>query len=123
MIHPVGSLPPDGRLLFATRALRLFGYGLISIVLVLYLAELGLSEARIGVLLALTLAGDTAISLWLTTRADRAGRRAMLMAGAILLVGAGVVFGLTRRYWLLLLAATVGVISPSGNEVGPFLSI
>src|SRR5207244_3310131 len=25
--------------------------------------------------------------------------------------------------WLLLLAATIGVISPSGNEVGPFLSI
>jgi hypothetical protein len=33
------------------------------------------------------------------------------------------VFALTSNFWLLLLAATVGVISPSGNEVGPFLSI
>ncbi len=123
MIHPVLSLPPDGRLLFVTRALRLFGYGLVSIVLVLYLAELGFSETRIGVLLALTLAGDTAVSLWLTTRADRAGRRTMLAAGAVLLLAAGIVFGLTTEYWLLLVAATVGVISPSGNEVGPFLSI
>jgi MFS family permease len=35
----------------------------------------------------------------------------------------GVVFALTDSFVLLLLAATVGVISPSGNEVGPFLPI
>lgn len=119
----VTTLPADGHLLFIARSLRLFGYGLISIVLVLYLAEIGLSESRIGLLLTLTLVGDTVISLWITTTADRIGRRAMLVVGAVLLVAAGVVFGLTRDYWLLLLAATIGVISPSGNEVGPFLSI
>ncbi len=113
----------DTRLLFVTRALRLFGYGLLSIILALYLAEVGLSEPEIGVLLTLTLVGDTAISLWISARADRAGRRRMLVAGALLLAAAGVVFGTTSAYWLLLLAATIGVISPSGNEVGPFLSI
>jgi MFS family permease len=113
----------DVSVLFIGRSLRLVGYGLISIVLVLYLAELGLSEARIGLLLSLTLAGDTAISLWISTRADRVGRRRMLVIGAFLVAGAGLVFGLTRAYGLLLLAATIGVISPSGNEVGPFLSI
>jgi len=117
------SLPRDGRLLFVTRALRMFGYGLISIILVLYLADVGLSESRIGLLLTLTLAGDTVISLWLTTTADRAGRKTMLVVGALLLLIAAVVFRLTTRYWLLLAAATVGVISPSGNEVGPFLSV
>jgi MFS family permease len=30
---------------------------------------------------------------------------------------------LTSNFWWLLLAATIGVISPTGNEVGPFLSI
>ena len=119
----VTSLPRDGGVLFVARFLRLFGYGLISIILVLYLAELGLPEPKIGLLLTLTLVGDTAISLWLSTRADRAGRKRMLVVGALLLTAAGVVFGLTQAYWLLLLAATFGVISPSGNEVGPFLSI
>jgi MFS family permease len=113
----------DIALLFAARSVRLFGYGLISIVLVLYLVELGLSEWQTGVLLSLTLIGDTAVSLWISTRADRAGRKKMLLAGAVLMVGAGIVFGVTRQYWLLLLAATIGVISPSGHEVGPFLSI
>jgi predicted MFS family arabinose efflux permease len=33
------------------------------------------------------------------------------------------VFALTEAFLPLLLAATIGVISPSGNEVGPFLAI
>jgi MFS family permease len=114
---------PDVRLLFATRAARLFAYGFLSVVLVLYLAEAGLDERRIGLLLTLTLVGDTAISLALTTRADRAGRRRTLVAGAALMVFAGVLFAATRSFWVLLVAATVGVISPAGNEVGPFLAI
>lgn len=113
----------DVPLLFATRILRLFAYGLLSVVLVLYLAADGLSEAEIGLLLTCTLVGDTVLSLWITTSADRVGRRRMLALGAGLMVLAGVLFAATHSFWLLLLAATVGVISPSGNEVGPFLAI
>ncbi|MBI3922232.1 MAG: MFS transporter [Armatimonadetes bacterium] len=117
------ALTSDARLLFTTRVARLFAYGFLSVVLVLYLAEVGLSEARIGVLLTLTLIGDTAISLWMTTNADRIGRRKMLLVGAGLMLFAGVLFALTGNFLLLVIAATIGVISPSGNEVGPFLSI
>ncbi|MBI4515333.1 MAG: MFS transporter [Deltaproteobacteria bacterium] len=117
------TLTRDGRLLFATRIARLFAYGFLSVVLALYLAQLGLNEVRIGLLLSLTLIGDTAISLWITTNADRVGRRRMLLAGSVLMVFAGVVFALTGNFLLLLAAATIGVISPGGNEVGPFLPI
>jgi MFS family permease len=110
-------------LLFATRFARMFGYGLVSIILVLYLTRLGLDERRSGLLLSLTLAGDLAISLWMTTRADRIGRRRILMMGAGLMCLAGLVFPLTVSFPVLLLAAIVGVISPSGNEVGPFLPV
>jgi MFS family permease len=113
----------DVRLLFATRIVRMFAYGLLSVVLVLHLAAAGLSESQIGLLLTLTLLGDTGISLLITTRADRRGRQRMLVVGALLMVLAGVLFAATRSFWLLLLAATIGVISPSGNEVGPFLAI
>jgi len=117
------ELPPDGRLLLFTRFTRLFAYGALSVVLVLYLTALGMGTAQIGVLLALTLLGDTVVSLWLSTRADRIGRRRVLMIGAALMVAAGVTFALTRNFVVLLVAATIGVISPSGNEVGPFLPI
>jgi MFS family permease len=113
----------DVAILFATRAVRLFAYGFLSVVLVLYLAALGFSETKIGTLLTLTLAGDTVLSLAITTRADRVGRRRMLLAGAALMAAAGALFAATSDFWLLLLAATVGVISPAGNEVGPFLAI
>jgi MFS family permease len=117
------SLTHDAWLLFATRFIRLFAYGSLSVVLVFYLIGIGLSEPQTGMLLTLTLLGDTVVSLLLTTRADRIGRRRMLMAGAALMAAAGLVFASTRNLGLLVLAGTIGVISPSGNEVGPFLSI
>ena len=117
------QLGRDARLLFLTRSLRMFSYGLVSVVLVLYLASLGLRDTSIGLLLGLTLAGDAVISLWLTTHADRVGRRRVLLVGAALMCLAGVVFAVTDVFVVLLAAAIVGVISPSGNEVGPFLAV
>ncbi|HZL33338.1 MAG TPA: MFS transporter [Verrucomicrobiae bacterium] len=113
----------DVALLFLTRAVRMFGYGLLSVVLVLYLTALGLSAGEVGLLLALTLLGDAAVSLWLTTHADRIGRRKVLVAGAGLMLAAGLAFVATPVYVALVVAATIGVISPSGNEVGPFLAV
>src|SRR4029453_19272604 len=104
-------LRSDATWLFAARFIRLFAYGSLSVVLVFYLIGVGLSEAQTGLLLALTLFGDTAVSLLITTRADRVGRRRMLLAGAALMSLAGLVFASTGHFWLLLLAATIGVIS------------
>jgi MFS family permease len=117
------SLTTDGWLLFVTRFIRLFAYGSLSVILVFYLVSLGLSESQTGLLLSLTLAGDVAVSLLLTTWADRIGRRRMLVVGAVLMAGAGIAFACTNNFLFLVVAGTIGVISPSGHEVGPFLSI
>ena len=110
-------------LLFTTRTIRLLCYGFLSVVLALYLIEVGLSEKTVGLIFTLTLAGDAGISLWLTTSADRFGRQRTLIAGALLMVGAGLAFIFTRNPIALAIAAIIGVISPSGNEIGPFLSV
>jgi MFS family permease len=110
-------------ILFSTRIIRLFCYGFLSVILALYLAQVGLPERQIGLLFTLTLVGDAGISLWLTTTADRIGRKRTLIVGALLMLGAGVVFIVTRNVVLLMAAAIIGVISPSGNEIGPFLSV
>src|ERR1017187_4836144 len=93
-----GAMNADVRLLFATRMLRLFAYGFLSVFLVLYLVSAGLRETQIGWLLTLALLGDTAISPWLTTRADRFGRRRTLVVGAGLMIFAGILFALTRNF-------------------------
>ncbi len=101
----------------------MFAYGFLAVVLVLYLEAIGFNGAEVGLLLGLTLLGDAAISLLLTTRADRFGRRRTLFLGSLLMVGAGIVFAGSTAFPVLLVAATLGVLSPSGNEVGPFLAI
>ena len=113
----------DVPLLFAARTARLFAYGLLSVVLVLFLASAGLSESQIGFLLTCTLLGDTAVSLWITTSADRVGRKRMLLLGAVLVIVTGAVLASTRSFIVLLMTCTLGVLSPSGNEVGPFLAV
>jgi MFS family permease len=117
------AMPSDAWLLFLTRFVRLFAYGSLSVILVFYLVSLGLTEQQTGLIFSLTLAGDIVVSLYLTTRADRIGRRRMLVIGAILMAAAGLAFASTHNLLFLIIAGTIGVISPSGNEVGPFLSI
>ncbi len=122
--HEIPSpLASDGSKLFIARFTRMFAYGALSVILALYLSEIGLSEGRIGLLFALTLAGDTVVSLAFTTQADRWGRRRTLVAGSTLMLLAGIAFVLSISFPILLIAATIGVISPSGNEVGPFLGV
>src|SRR5436309_15387038 len=94
-------LTRDGKLLFLTRFVRLFSYGMLAVVLVFYLTGIGLSESQTGLLLTLTLAGDAAISLALTTQADRIGRRKVLIVGAVLMAGAGLAFAFTKSFLLL----------------------
>lgn len=117
------ELTPDGRQLFLTRFVRLFAYGFLSVVLTLYLAALGFSNKEIGLVLTLTLIGDAIISIWITTNADHIGRRKMLMVGSWLMVFAGLAFAFTSNLQFLVIAAIIGTISPTGSEVGPFLSI
>src|SRR4051812_21094437 len=97
------TLSPDGRLLFATRTVRLFAYGFLAIILGLYLSASGLSDTQIGFVLSVTLLGDAAISLPVTIIADRLGRRKMLIFGAGLMIMAGVIFALTSDIMLLVI--------------------
>lgn len=45
------------------------------------------------------------------------------MLGAALMTGSGIVFAVSGNYWVLVAASILGVISPSGNEIGPFKAI
>ncbi|OTA59563.1 MFS general substrate transporter [Hypoxylon sp. EC38] len=113
----------DVKLLCLQRFVRMFAYGISTLILVAYLDALGIPKTEIGLFMTLTLVGDICISFFLTLFADALGRRAILALGAVLMSASGVVFALFGTYWVLLIAAVVGVISPSGNEIGPFKAI
>src|SRR5919201_1572876 len=124
--HRVSWLPRltlDGWLLFATYGVRLIAYGSVSVILGLYLAALGFEAGAIGLVFTAAVGGGGLMTALLSWVADRWGRRRVLVIGALLLAAAGVVFATTTDLVVLLVAAVFGTLSPSGSEVGPFLSI
>ncbi|ORX39700.1 major facilitator superfamily domain-containing protein [Kockovaella imperatae] len=119
----LSKAPRDAHLLILQRGFRLVAYGQSTLVLVQYLNKLNISDFRIGLFMTLTLVGDVLGSLVLTLFADKWGRRKVLTIGCGLMVSSGLVFCTSGSYFILLLAAIFGVISPSGNEIGPFKAI
>ncbi|KAI5210458.1 MFS general substrate transporter [Aureobasidium subglaciale] len=117
------SAPRDVYLILLTRTLRMFAYGSSTLILALHLSSLNNSDTLIGIFMSLTLIGDVLISLLLTFVADSLGRRKILLVGSVTMALSGVVFATQTKFWILLLAAVIGVISPSGNEIGPFRAV
>ncbi|KAI4167039.1 MAG: hypothetical protein LQ348_007732 [Seirophora lacunosa] len=113
----------DTKLLCLQRFVRMFAYGASTLILALYLSSLRVTDARIGLFMSMTLWGDVVISFILTLFADGLGRRRTLSLGAALMVASGLVFAFSGNYWILVAASILGVISPSGNEIGPFKAI
>lgn len=117
------SAGKDVYIVILARYIRLFAYGAVALVLAVYLKELGFTDEQIGLFMTLTLLGDVFVSLLLTLIADSLGRRRILLFGAVAMAISGAVFATTDSYIALLLAAIIGVISPSGNEIGPFRAV
>lgn len=121
--NALSYLTMDAYILLQTKAFRMYSYGVLGVVLVLYLSELQYTGREIGAIFTFTLFGDSIISLLLTTHADKYGRRNCLLAGSIVAIMTSILFITHTNYMVLVVAATIGVISPSGNEVGPFNAI
>ena len=117
------ALSRDGWLLFATCGVRSLAYGFLSVILGLYLDAIGLSTTAIGWIFTAALAGGAVMTILITAIADSFGRKFLLIAGALLMALAGWVFAVSDNPILLTIAAIFGTISPSGKEVGPFLSL
>ena len=79
----------DRWLCFAARFMRMYAYGAIAPVFFLYCLKLGFGPQQTGLLLTGILIGDLCITLFLTTRADRFGRRRTLVIGSALKILAG----------------------------------
>ena len=114
---------PDGWLIILSRSTRMLAYGTNSLILALFFSALEFSDFHIGLFMTLTLLGDMLLSLFLTLVADRVGRRRVLFLGSFLMVLSGVAFAIFENFWILLLAAVVGVISATGSDFGPFRAI
>lgn len=122
-LNVLGSLGYDARLLFLSKLVRMFSYGFLAVMLVIYMQEIGYTDDSIGLMFTLTLLGDAVISILLTSHADRVGRRLTLLLGSLLAIATSFVFATQSNFYVLLAMGVIGVISPSGSEMGPFMAI
>ncbi|OGL02572.1 MAG: hypothetical protein A3D33_05270 [Candidatus Rokubacteria bacterium RIFCSPHIGHO2_02_FULL_73_26] len=117
------ALPPEVRAVFAAKTARTFCYGFLGILLPVYLSELGLGAAAIGVAVTATLAGSAVLTWAVRRPAERWGGRAALLALAGLSAAAALVLLATRAPWLVVLGAMLGNVAVGAGETGPFLAL
>jgi MFS family permease len=122
VILPVGAAP-ETRLLLAARGLRAIGDGFVSLLLPVYLLELGHGPFETGVIATATLAGSALLTLLVGLYAHRASGRSLLIGAALLMMLTGIAFATYEDFWPLLLVAFVGTLNPSSGDVSVFLPL
>ena len=116
-------LTKDGKLIISARIIRTFSFGFLSMILAIYLKQIGFDELFIGFILSATLVNSIIFNLFSSFFADRIGRKKVLIIYASLMTVSGCVFLLTENYFALIIAAFIGTINVTGSETGAFLSL
>ena len=109
--------------LVAARGVRGFGDGFTALLLPVYLASLGFSAFRIGVLTTATLLGSAALTLAVGLVGHRVSAKRLLFVACGLMGLTGVAFSQAHAFWPLVLVGFVGTLNPSGGDVSPFLPL
>jgi MFS family permease len=109
--------------LLVAKGLRAFGDGFVSLLLPVYLLELGYSAIEVGVIATATLLGSGILALGVGLHAHRFHYRVLLLAAAGLMAATGVGFAFVTGFWPLLLIAVVGTLNPSSGDVSVFLPL
>ena len=115
-------MTPANRLLLS-RALRAFGDGYVSLLLPLYLLELGYAPLQVGVIATATLIGSGIVTLGVGLHAHRFHYRSLLLGASLLLAFTGLGFAAVTSFWPLLVIAFVGTLNPSSGDVSLFLPL
>ena len=105
------------------KAIRGLGDGFVSLLLPLYLLDLGFSPLQVGVIATATLLGSGVLTLGVGLHAHRWHQRTLLLAAALLMAGTGLGFASVVGFWPLLVIAIVGTLNPSSGDVSVFLPL
>jgi len=116
------ELTSQHRLLIA-KGLRAFGDGYISVLLPLYLLELGFSPLQVGILATTTLIGSGLLTLAVGIHAWRFHDRSLLLVASVFMAGTGLGFFAFTDFWPLMVVAFVGTLNPSNGDVSVFLPL
>src|SRR5262245_11685987 len=114
MLMP-SSATRDARLLVATRMLRGFADGAVTVVLASYLTALGLTPGRVGAIVTGTMLGSAALTLMVGLWGGGFSRRRLLVGSSALMLATGLGFAGATAFWPLFVVAVVGTLNPSSG--------
>lgn len=117
------ELSSDARRLLVGKAVRAFCDGLVSVVLPLYLLQIGFSAFEVGAIITSTLLGSALLTLIVAFVAHRHSGRTILLGACLLMAATGAAFAMTGNFWPLLIIAFVGTLNPSTGDVSMFLPV
>jgi len=113
----------DRQLLYLAAFVRALATGFIGVLLGVYLGEIGLHAATIGVIVSAGLAGAAAGTFLVTFLGDRLGHRRVLLAVTLLSAAGGVALALSSHPLVLGTAALLGMVNGMGRDRGAALVV
>ena len=109
--------------LIASRGIRAFVDGLVSVILPAYLIDQGYSAFQVGALVTATLLGSAILTLTIGLRGFRQTPTRLLLWLTGLMALTGIGFATITWFWGLFIMGAIGTMNPSSGDVSPFLPL
>lgn len=113
----------DARRLILANSARMLGYGMLDVMMALYLSELGFDPLRIGFLLTATLMGSALLNFAVVAIAARSSRRAAYAVAHLAMLFVGILIITQRSFLAFLLAGLSGTLNFTAPITGGFVAL
>ena len=113
----------DAWLFYVGRFVRDGARTLMAVLAVIYLAEIGFSNAQVGIIFGFSLAGGFAVSLAVMLTSRAIPTRIWSIANMLILAAAGVVLIISNDFWFLVLGGFFGAYAASGAHWGGMMQL
>ncbi|MFP3491627.1 MAG: MFS transporter [Vulcanisaeta sp.] len=110
-------------LIFLAKSIRTFMFGVISILIPIYLASLNYPVFYVTLGIFFVVLGNVIFNLLLALYESLIGRKNFLIMYSLLMMVAGIILLLSSNLVLISIALFIGNISVTGTETGPFQSV
>ena len=113
----------DAQLFYIGRFVRDAARSLMAVLAVIYLVEIGLSNAQVGIVFGFSLAGGFVVSVAVMLTSRAVPTRVWSVANMLLIAVAGVVLILSDDLWVLILGGFFGSYAASGAHWGGMMQL
>ena len=113
----------DAWLFYVGRFVRDGARSLMAVLAVIYLVEIGFTNAQVGIIFGFSLAGGFVVSVAVMLLSRAVPTRVLSIANMLMLAMAGVVLIISNEFWFLILGGFFGAYAASGAHWGGMMQL